>query len=119
MTDSPRAQLPIDPDERPIEGQLQQIRNQLELLKQDKSCYVKSYDVIKLYKATIEQVKALNELRQRKDKKDEQNRGEFDQFFPVTSCSHTFFLTPSPLCMDYFSSCNQVCDMFSVHVLCL
>ena len=76
MTDSPRAQLPIDPDERPIEGQLLQIRNALELLKQDKSCYVKSSDIIKLYKATIEQVRALNELRARKDKKDEQNRGE-------------------------------------------
>jgi transcription initiation factor TFIID subunit TAF12 len=76
MTDSPRAQMPIDPDERPIEGQLLQIRNALELLKQDKSCYVKSSDIIKLYKATIEQVKALNELRARKDKKGEQNRGE-------------------------------------------
>jgi len=74
MTDSPRHQLPIDPDERPIEGQLLQIRNALELLKQDKSCYVKSCDIIKLYKATIEQVRALNELRARKDKKDEQNR---------------------------------------------
>jgi hypothetical protein len=79
MTDSPRAQLPIDPDERPIEGQLQQIGSQLELLKKDKSCYVKSGDIIKLYKDTIEQVKALNEVRQRKDKKDEQNRGEFDK----------------------------------------
>lgn len=76
MTDSPRAQMPIDPDERPIEGQLLQIRNALELLKQDKSCYVKSADVIRLYKATIEQVRALNDLRVRKDKKHEQNRGE-------------------------------------------
>lgn len=76
MTYSPRTQLPIDPDERPIEDQLLQIRNQLELLKQDKSCYVKSSDIIKLYKAVIEQVRALNELRVRKDKKDEQNRGE-------------------------------------------
>jgi ABC-type uncharacterized transport system fused permease/ATPase subunit len=76
MTDSPRAQMPIDPDERPIEGQLLQIRNALEMLKQDKSCYVKSADVIRLYKATIEQVRALNELRARKDKRNEQNRGE-------------------------------------------
>lgn len=74
MTDSPRAQLPIDPDERPIEGQLLQIRNALELLKQDKSCYVKSCDIIKLYKSAVDQVRALNELRARKNKPGEQNR---------------------------------------------
>lgn len=77
MTDSPRAMIPIDPEERPIEGQLLQIRNQLELLKQDKSCYVKSSDVLKLYKDTIVQVRALNDIRKRKDKIDEQNRGGF------------------------------------------
>jgi hypothetical protein len=91
MTDSPRAQLPIDPDERPIEGQLQQIRNQLELLKQDRSCYVKSSDIISLYKAAIEQVRALNDLRERKQKTDEQNRGQFDHIpwgsvFPSLPC---------------------------------
>ena len=68
--------MPIDPEERPIEGKLLQIRSSLELLKQDKSCYVKSEDVIKLYRAAIEQVRALNEIRRRKDKKNEQNRGE-------------------------------------------
>jgi hypothetical protein len=73
MTDSPRFQLPIDPEERPIEGQLQQIRNRLELLKQDKTNYVKSEDVLRLYEELIVQVQALNNIR--KNKPDEQNRG--------------------------------------------
>lgn len=75
MTDSPRFQLPIDPDERPIEGQLLQIRTKLELLKQDKSNYVKSEDVIKLYEELIGQVNTLNAIRQAKNKPEEQNRG--------------------------------------------
>lgn len=76
MTDSPRFQLPIDPDERPIESELTQIRTKLELLKQDKTNYVKSEDVIKLYEEVIEQVHALNTIRQAKNKPDEQNRGK-------------------------------------------
>jgi hypothetical protein len=75
MTDSPRFQLPIDPEERPIEGQLQQIRTKLELLKQDKTNYVRSEDVINLYEEVIGQVHALNTIRQAKNKPDEQNRG--------------------------------------------
>jgi hypothetical protein len=77
MTDSPRFQLPIDPEERPIEGQLLQIRTKLELLKQDKTNYVKSEDVIRLYEEVIEQVHALNTIRQTKNKPEEQNRGTF------------------------------------------
>lgn len=73
MTDSPRLSLPIDPEERPIEGQLLQIRSKLELLKADKSNYVKSEDVVQLYEEVIVQVNALNEIR--KTKRYEQNRG--------------------------------------------
>jgi hypothetical protein len=73
MTDSPRLSLPIDPEERPIEGQLLQIRNKLELLKADKSNYVKSEDVMQMYEEVIVQVNALNKLRE--NKRDEQNRG--------------------------------------------
>lgn len=69
--------MPIDPEERPIEGQLLQIRTKLELLKQDKTNYVKSEDVIRLYEEVIEQVHALNTIRQTKNKPEEQNRGTF------------------------------------------
>jgi hypothetical protein len=73
MTDSPRLSLPIDPEERPIESSLLQIRSKLELLKADKSNYVKSEDVMQLYEEVIVQVNALNKLRE--NKRDEQNRG--------------------------------------------
>jgi hypothetical protein len=73
MTDSPYVRAPLDASERPILDNLLQIRTQLEFLKQDKSTYVKSQDVIALYKLVIEQVEVLNEIR--KEKRDEQNRG--------------------------------------------
>lgn len=73
MTDSPFVRAPLDPSEQPILDNLLQIRAQLEFLKQDKSTYVKSQDVIALYKLVVEQVEILNQLR--KDKRDEQNRG--------------------------------------------
>jgi hypothetical protein len=75
MTDSPRLSLPIDPEERPIEAALLRIRNGLELLKADKSNYVKSEDVMKMYEEVIVQVNALNKLRE--NKRDEQNRGTY------------------------------------------
>ncbi|KAE9965103.1 hypothetical protein BLS_007844 [Venturia inaequalis] len=89
MTDSPRFQLPIDPDERPIETELTQIRTKLELLKQDKTNYVKSEDVIKLYEEVIEQVHALNTIRKAKNKPDEQNRVDtiLDDCFSLISLS--------------------------------
>jgi hypothetical protein len=84
MTDSPRLSLPIDPEERPIEGALLRIRNSLQLLKADKSNYVKSEDVMKMYEEVIVQVNALNKLRE--NKRDEQNRGAYlslGQFLPL------------------------------------
>ena len=73
MTDSPRLSLPIDPEERPIEGHLLEIRSKLELLKADKANYVKSEDVMQLYEEVIHQVNDLNAVR--KNKRHEQNRG--------------------------------------------
>jgi hypothetical protein len=81
MTDSPRLSLPIDPEERPIEGALLQIRSKLELLKADKSNYVKSDDVVQLYEEVIEQVNVLNKLRE--NKRDEQNRGMYPTTEPM------------------------------------
>ncbi|KAF2430644.1 hypothetical protein EJ08DRAFT_649444 [Tothia fuscella] len=85
MTDSPRLSLPIDPEERPIESQLLQIRSKLELLKADKSNYVKSEDVVQLYGEVIAQVNALNAIR--KDKRLEQNRVDtvLDECFQLIS----------------------------------
>jgi hypothetical protein len=73
MTDSPLPRIPLDPKEQPILDKLQSIRTELELLKRDRSTYVKSQDVLNLYDQVIEQVIILNEIRE--TKRLEQNKG--------------------------------------------
>lgn len=73
--DTPSLPLPIDAREQPILDALMRIRDELTLLKQDRSSYVKSADVIPIYDRVVEQVKALNEIRT--DKPQEQNQRRF------------------------------------------
>lgn len=73
MADSPRVSAPLDPKELPILNKLLSIRDKLELLKQDKTKYVKSQDVVPLYNDIIEQVELLNSIHV--GKRNEQNRG--------------------------------------------
>lgn len=80
-TDSPAPRIPLDPKEQPILDKLLSVRTKLELLKQDRSTYVKSQDVLDLYNEVIEQVIVLNELRT--TKRLEQNRG-----IDTEKCSH-------------------------------
>lgn len=75
MTDSPAVQAPLDPNEQPILDSLLQLRDRLSLLKQDKTTYIKSHDVIVLYHAVVEQVHLLNVIRLENSKPLEQNRG--------------------------------------------
>lgn len=75
MTDSPAVQAPLDPKEQPILDRILVIRDKLSLLRQDKSTYIKSYDVLRLYGQVIEQVHLLNVIREEHDKSLEQNRG--------------------------------------------
>ena len=75
MTDSPAVQAPLDPKEQPILDAVLTIRDQLSLLKQDKTTYIKSQDVLRLYDAVIEQVHQLNVIREEHNKPLEQNRG--------------------------------------------
>lgn len=77
MTDSPAAQAPLDPREAPILDRVLPLRDRLSVLKQDKSTYVKSHDVLALYTEVIEQVHQLNEVRKEHEKPLEQNRGLF------------------------------------------
>lgn len=79
MTDSPLPRIPLDPKEQPILDKLQAIRTQLELLKRDRSTYVRSQDVLQLYDQVIEQVMILNQLRE--TKRLEQNKGMFVEDF--------------------------------------
>jgi hypothetical protein len=90
MTDSPAYRLPLDPLEQPILDKLLNIRDHLSILKQDRSSYVQSQDVMKFYDQVIQQVQALNKLREKK--RDEQNRVDtvLDDCFQLISL---FFLT--------------------------
>lgn len=61
--DSPAVPVPLDPREQPILERLLLTRDALLLLKQDKSSYIKSRDVLPLYEEVIGQVEALNAVR--------------------------------------------------------
>lgn len=55
--------MPKEPREREVLERLTAIRDQLLLLKQDRTKYIRSQDVMQLYDLTVEQVGALNETR--------------------------------------------------------
>lgn len=61
--DTPAVPLPRDPRERIILDQLVMIRDQLLLLKQDRTNYIRAQDVMPLFDQTMEQVKELNLAR--------------------------------------------------------
>ena len=63
MTDSPAVPPPSDPRELPILERLLSTRDALLLLKQDKSTYIKSGEVISFYDQVIELVRQLNAIR--------------------------------------------------------
>lgn len=74
--DSPAVPVPLDPREQPILETLLRTRDALLLLKQDKSSYIKSRDVLPLYEEVIGQVEALNAVRntQERDRRMPYNR---------------------------------------------
>lgn len=75
MTDSPAIHAALDPQEEPILNSILTLRDRLLLLKQDKSTYIKSLDVLEQYDQVIEQVHLLNLVREKHGKPLEQNRG--------------------------------------------
>lgn len=79
MTDSPAHFAPLDPREQPILDELLHTRDALLLLKQDKSTYIKSHDVLPLYEKVVDQVQKVNDIREGR-KQEEHNRGWTDGF---------------------------------------
>ena len=75
MTDSPAVYAWLDPKEQPILDAILSLRDKLSLLKQDRSTYIKSHDVLALYDELVEQVHQLNDIRKAHHKALEQNRG--------------------------------------------
>lgn len=72
--DTPNLPMPLDAREQPILEALHRIRDELTLLKQDRSTYVKSSHVLPLYDRVVAQVQLLNEIRAEKPGEDNQRR---------------------------------------------
>lgn len=69
--DTPAVPAPRDSREQDVLDHLSLIRDQLLLLKQDRTTYIRSQDVIPLHDATIEQVRKLNDVRAENQSKEE------------------------------------------------
>ncbi|KAE8452988.1 hypothetical protein EG329_012175 [Mollisiaceae sp. DMI_Dod_QoI] len=115
MADTPTIPLPLDPREQPILDSLMRIRDELTLLKQDRSTYVKSSDVMALYDRTVDQVKHLYEIRT--DKLQEDNRVDrvLDACFQLLSL---FFMTigrnnEAPAAYALTSTIKRLLDHFT------
>lgn len=61
--DTPAIPAPRDAHEREILANLESIRDRLLLLKQDRTKYIRSQDVLQLHNETIKQVRRLREVR--------------------------------------------------------
>ena len=62
--DTPAFPAPKDANEQAILERLEGVRDQLLLLKQDRTQYIRTQDVMGLYDQIIEQVRQLNEVRE-------------------------------------------------------
>jgi hypothetical protein len=74
--ESPAIPIPLDPREQPILERLLRTRDALLLIKQDKSSYIKSRDVLPLYEEVIEEVEKLNVARKGQERRSVHNRCE-------------------------------------------
>ena len=112
MTDSPTYQAPLDPKEQPILDRLLRLRNELSLLKQDKSTYIKSHDVIALYDQVIEQVHSLNIIREDHGKPLEQNRRSLSLFAASIRRLRMPYLYLSTTVDNVLEDCFQLISLF-------
>ncbi|UDD55115.1 hypothetical protein AFCA_002760 [Aspergillus flavus] len=85
--DSPAVPAPLDPQEQPILDRLLRTRDALLLIKQDKSSYIKSRDVLPLYEEVVSEVEKLNAVRKGKDRRLPHNRLDYvlDDCFQLIS----------------------------------
>lgn len=72
--ETPAIPAPKSARENEIMERLVVIRDQLLLLKQDRSKYIRTQDVMILYDQTIEQVRQLSEVRSQEANKTENRR---------------------------------------------
>lgn len=72
--DTPAVPLPQDAREQAILDSLVVVRDKLLLLKQDRTTYIRSQDILPLYEETITRVKELNDIRTETRSKEENRR---------------------------------------------
>lgn len=72
--DTPAVPLPQDAREQAILDNLVVVRDKLLLLKQDRTTYIRSQDILPLYEETIARVKELNEIRTETGSREENRR---------------------------------------------
>ena len=114
MTDSPAIHVPLDPKEQPILDGLLSIRDELSLLKSDRSTYIRSEDVLPHYDAVIKQVHKLNDVRKESGNVREQNRVDrvLEDCFQLISL---FFMTigrtrEAPVAYAFTSTMKRLLD---------
>ncbi|KAL2808711.1 hypothetical protein BJX63DRAFT_408255 [Aspergillus granulosus] len=85
--ESPAIFTPLDPREQPILESVLRLRDALLLLKQDKSSYIRSRDVLPLYEEVIREVEKLNTFRKEQDRRLAHNRLDYvlDDCFQLIS----------------------------------
>lgn len=88
--DTPAVPAPKDSREQEILENLSAIRDQLLLLKQDRTKYVRTQDVMVLYNQTVEQVKQVREIRQGQDIEENRLDKVLESCFQLISL---FFMT--------------------------
>ncbi|KAL4956942.1 hypothetical protein BDW69DRAFT_191996 [Aspergillus filifer] len=85
--ESPAIQTPLDPKEQPILESVLRNRDALYLLKQDKSSYIRSRDILPLYEDVIREVEKLNAVRKDQNRRLAHNRLDYilDDCFQLVS----------------------------------
>jgi hypothetical protein len=105
--DTPAIPAPKDAREQEILEQAEAIRDQLLLLKQDRTKYIRTQDVMILYDQVIEQVRQLNEARTQGGDKAENRRK-----FLRPSCVQCEVLTANRIVDKVLESCFQLLSLF-------
>ncbi|KAJ4302402.1 hypothetical protein N0V88_002546 [Collariella sp. IMI 366227] len=88
--ETPAVPMPKDARERQILDKLTVVRDQLLLLKRDRTKYIRTEDVMTLYEQVVEQVRQLNEIRQGEHKGENRLDKVLESCFQLISL---FFMT--------------------------
>jgi hypothetical protein len=105
--DTPAIPMPKDERERQILDRLTVIRDNLLLLKRDRTKYIRTQDVMQLYEKLVDQVKELNEIRKG------EHKGENRRTWGMTQrCSGVAIALTLAAVDKVLESCFQLISLF-------